>query len=105
MSADEIEQAFTAWQDALAGLDSIKKNDLVEIKNMKTPPKRVQSVLTCVATLKSLKGADTFSCHKMMLNDTSFLNSLRTIDCQDVKVLMGSHSSRTFFDEFRPPLP
>ena len=86
MSDDDIlARAAAALQESHDGLNSLSKAELVEVKSMKSPPPKLQAVLTCVAMLKGMKEPDTWQTIKKMLTDTGFINSLMTISFEDLK--------------------
>ena len=86
MSDDDIlARAWAALQESHDGLNSLSKAEIVEVKSMKSPPPKLQAVLTCVAMLKGMKEPDTWQTIKKMLTDTGFINSLMTISFEDLK--------------------
>ena len=81
---DDMAQAQAALSEALAGLNKVRKMDIMEVKAMKTPPKMMQDVFTCIATLKVVPQPDKWGSILKMLSDTGFIRSLHTIGWQDV---------------------
>ena len=82
--ADARALAHNALSEACNALGGLSKVDIMEIKSMKTPPKTLHTVLTCVATLKGMKAPDKWDTIRRMIADSSFLNSLLTIAWEDL---------------------
>jgi len=68
--------AATCLLDARAGLCSICKNDITELKAFAKPPSGVVHVVNCVAALLEPDAALTWETGKRMLGDASFLSRL-----------------------------
>ncbi|MDC0525770.1 hypothetical protein OAO87_02130, partial [bacterium] len=81
---DDVAQAQAALSEALAGLDQVTKMDLMGLRVMKTPPKMMHDVYTCVAALKGEPQPDRWGSILKMVADTGFMQSLHTIGWQDV---------------------
>lgn len=53
----DLAEAMPMLESALRALDTLTKNDVTEVKGMKSPPSGVKLVLEAVCILKSVKPA------------------------------------------------
>ena len=74
----DLAAAMPALQGAIQALNSLSKNDIVEIKNFKTPPPLVQKVMEGVCILLGAK--PDWDSAKKVLGDTQFMNRLLNFD-------------------------
>eukprot|EP00882_Tetradesmus_deserticola_P031632 GHRQ01035782.1.p1 GENE.GHRQ01035782.1~~GHRQ01035782.1.p1 ORF type:complete len:189 (+),score=69.64 GHRQ01035782.1:401-967(+) len=92
----DLAEALPALQSAVRALDTLTKNDITEVKGMKSPPAAVRVVLEAVCILKGIKPVrfkdpqsgqmvDSYwEASKKMLMDEEFLLSLRyNYSCQN----------------------
>ncbi|KAL3158235.1 hypothetical protein ABBQ38_010487 [Trebouxia sp. C0009 RCD-2024] len=94
----DLAEAMPMLESALRALDTLTKNDVTEVKGMKSPPSGVKLVLEAVCILKSVKPArvkdpqsgkmveDYWEASKKMLMETDFLQSLRSFDKDHIPV-------------------
>jgi len=92
----DLAVAMPMLEAALKALDTLTKNDIVEVKGMKSPPALVKLVLEAVCILKNVKPIrtkdkdsgkmvdDYWEASKLMMNDSDFLNSLRSYDKDNI---------------------
>jgi dynein heavy chain len=78
----DLEAAMPAMNNAIKALDSLSKNDIVEIKNFKSPPPLVQKVLEAVCIL--LGSAPDWDTAKKVMSDTGFLQRLKDYDKDNI---------------------
>ena len=69
-------------ETAVQGMDSVSKADLVELKSFAAPPHAVKLVMEAVCILMGC--APTWVQSKKLLDDTSFLHTLKTFDKDNV---------------------
>ena len=92
---DDLAEAIPALEDAMRALQTLKKNDIVEVKSMKSPPDGVRLTVAAVCVMKSIapkmiddglgkKTADYWEPGKKMLNDSKFLTSLLEYDKDNI---------------------
>ncbi|CAH8588474.1 Dynein heavy chain 10, axonemal [Schistosoma haematobium] len=90
----EIEQEKTEAETALAealpvleqarlALDDLDKSDVTEIRSFAKPPKAVQVVSECICVFKGYKEIS-WKTAKGMMSDTNFLQSLQTMDVDNI---------------------
>ncbi len=53
----DLAEAMPLLESALKALDTLTKNDITEVKGMKSPPKPVKLVMEAVCIIKGLKAA------------------------------------------------
>ncbi|DBB17910.1 TPA: hypothetical protein ACH3X3_002922 [Trebouxia sp. C0006] len=94
----DLAEAMPMLESALRALDTLTKNDVTEVKGMKSPPSGVKLVLEAVCILKSVKPArvkdpqsgkmveDYWEASKKMLMENDFLQSLRSFDKDHIPV-------------------
>ncbi|GAX82307.1 hypothetical protein CEUSTIGMA_g9736.t1 [Chlamydomonas eustigma] len=92
----DLAQAMPAFNAALKALDTLTKNDISEVKGMKSPPNPVKLVMEAVCILKGLRptkvkdvdtgkySMDYWETSKKMLSDMGFLDSLRSYDKDNI---------------------
>ncbi|CAG9464833.1 unnamed protein product [Pedinophyceae sp. YPF-701] len=99
----DLDRAMPLVYEALKALDTLTKNDITEVKGMKSPPAGVKLVMEAVCILKGVKPSrikdpnsgkmvdDYWDAAKKMLNDFAFLDSLKTYDKDNIppKVIEG----------------
>merc|ERR1719424_2412453 len=78
----DLDAAMPALNNAMNALNSLSKNDIVEIKNFKTPPSLVQMVMEGVCILLGAK--PDWDSAKKVLGDTQFLNRLINYDKDNI---------------------
>ncbi|EFJ27757.1 hypothetical protein SELMODRAFT_94851 [Selaginella moellendorffii] len=93
----ELAAAMPMLEAALKALDTLSKNDISELKGMKSPPAGVKLVMEAVCIMKSIKPTrmkdpggsgkmveDYWESSKKMLADADFLKSLREYDKDNI---------------------
>eukprot|EP00854_Cymbomonas_tetramitiformis_P002297 gene2297-3019_t len=92
----QLAEAMPMLDAAIKALDTLTKNEVTEVKGMKSPPKPVKLVLEAVCILKGLKASrvkdpgsgkmvdDFWETSKKMLSDADFLASLRVFDKDNI---------------------
>ena len=92
----DLDEAMPLLNDALRALDTLTKNDITEVKGMKSPPAAVKLVMEAVCIMKGLKPTrvkdassgkmvdDFWETSKKMITDTDFLNSLKSYDKDNI---------------------
>ncbi|KAF5834888.1 hypothetical protein DUNSADRAFT_8192 [Dunaliella salina] len=92
----DLAEAMPAYEAAIKALDTLTKNDISEVKGMKSPPMPVRIVMEAVCILKSLKPTkikdpstgrfvnDYWETSKKMLSDMNFLESLKLYDKDNI---------------------
>ena len=92
----DLAVAMPLLESALKALDTLTKNDITEIKMMKSPPQPVRLVMEAVCVLKGVKAArkkdeasgkmvdDYWDAAKKMCMESNFLNSLREYDKDNI---------------------
>ncbi|KAH8871924.1 Dynein heavy chain 10, axonemal [Schistosoma japonicum] len=94
MQSVEIQQEKTEAETALAealpvleqarlALDDLDKSDVTEIRSFAKPPKAVQVVSECICVFKGYKEIS-WKTAKGMMSDTNFLQSLQTMDVDNI---------------------
>ncbi|KAK3287738.1 hypothetical protein CYMTET_4767 [Cymbomonas tetramitiformis] len=87
----DLELAMPALKSAIKALDSVKKNDIDEMRGFKSPPKVVKVVMEAVCIMLGQKAArvrndegrmvpDYWEASKKLLGQFGFLQSLQTFD-------------------------
>nr|AML30857.1 axonemal inner arm dynein heavy chain 1 [Marsilea vestita] len=93
----ELEEALPMLMAALKALDTLTKQDISELKGMKSPPGPVKLVIEAVCIMKNIKPTrmkdpsgtgkmidDYWESSKKMLADAEFLKSLRDFDKDNI---------------------
>ncbi|GMH33280.1 hypothetical protein BSKO_01114 [Bryopsis sp. KO-2023] len=92
----DLAEAMPLLESALKALDTLTKNDITEVKGMKSPPSGVKIVLEAVCILKNIKPIrvkdansgkmvdDFWEASKKMLMESDFLQSLRDFDKDNI---------------------
>jgi dynein heavy chain len=87
-----LAEAMPSYENAIKALNTLTKNDISEVKGMKSPPPPVRLVMEAVCVLKGLKPTkvkdpssgrfvlDYWETSKKMLSDIGFLESLKAYD-------------------------
>jgi len=76
----ELHEAEPALEQAASALDTIRKEDIAEIKTMPNPPAAVVAVLQCVVELRPTETenpSDGWKAVKIMLSDPNFHTNLK----------------------------
>jgi dynein heavy chain len=71
-----------ALNEAILALDSLKKNDIAEVKAYGKPPQLVEVVLEAVMVLK--QSEPTWAEAKRQLGDPNFINNLKEFDRDNI---------------------
>eukprot|EP00899_Mesostigma_viride_P012092 jgi/Mesvir1/20884/Mv07961-RA.1 len=92
----ELAEAMPMLEAALKALDTLSKNDITELKGMKSPPQPVKLVMEAVCILKNVKPTrmkdtasgkmidDYWESSKKVTNDVNFLASLKEYDKDNI---------------------
>jgi dynein heavy chain len=92
----DLAEAIPMLNAAVQALDTLTKNDITEVKGMKSPPAPVKLVMEAVCIAKGLKAArvkdpasgkmveDYWETAKKMLMESDFLESLRVYDKDNI---------------------
>jgi len=92
----DLAEALPMLEAAIKALNTLSKNDIVEVKGMKSPPAGVKLVLEAVCIMKEVKPVrmkdaqsgrmvdDYWEASKRMLMDDDFLNSLKNYDKDNI---------------------
>ncbi|CAM9185724.1 unnamed protein product, partial [Choristocarpus tenellus] len=72
----DLDQALPALEEAIRALNSLKKDDISEVKSFQNPPQAVQTVMEAVCLL--LSEAQDWESAKRVLGRSSFMDDLRT---------------------------
>jgi dynein heavy chain len=78
----DLDEAMPALNEAILALDSLKKNDIAEVKAYGKPPQLVEVVLEAVMVLK--QSEPTWAEAKRQLGDPNFINSLKEFDRDNI---------------------
>lgn len=78
-----MEQVLPVLSQARLALESLDKSDVTEIRSFVKPPRVVQVVLECICVYKGYKEIS-WRTAKAMMADTSFLQSLQTMDVDSI---------------------
>eukprot|EP00966_Prymnesium_polylepis_P177035 4100056-Prymnesium_polylepis.1 len=78
----DLDAAMPALSNAMNALNSLSKGDIVEIKNFKTPPALVVTVMEAVCILLGAK--PDWDSAKKVLSDTQFMNRLVNYDKDNI---------------------
>lgn len=70
-------------EQARLALDDLDKSDVTEIRSFAKPPKAVQVVSECICVFKGYKEIS-WKTAKGMMSDTNFLQSLQTMDVDNI---------------------
>ena len=114
----DLAEAIPALNAALKALDTLTKNDIVEVKGMKSPPAGVKLVMEAVCILKGLKPArvkdkdsgkmveDYWVTSVGIMQGADFLPSLKEYDKDniDAKIIARIRDNYTSKPEFDPAL-
>eukprot|EP00854_Cymbomonas_tetramitiformis_P003631 gene3631-4564_t len=88
----ELSVAMPILESAIKALNTLNKNDIMEVKGMQNPPKGVKLVMEAVCIMKGIKptrvkdpntgryNQDYWESSKKMLNDVRFLESLENYE-------------------------
>jgi len=95
----ELAVAMPMLDAALKALDTLSKNDITEVKNLKNPPAGVKLVMEAVCQMKQVKPErkndpnnpgkkidDYWGPSQKILSDTGFLDSLKAFDKDNIPV-------------------
>ena len=92
----DLAEALPALNAALKALKGLSKNDIIEVKSMKSPPAGVKLTMETVCIMKGVKPTkvaapdgrgkvdDYWEPAKKMMNDTQFLNTLFDYDKDNI---------------------
>jgi len=92
----DLAEAMPMLEAAVKALDTLTKNDITEVKGMKSPPKPVKLVMEAVCIMRSLKPTrvkdpgsgkmvdDFWETSKKMLMESDFLQVLRDYDKDNI---------------------
>eukprot|EP00898_Chlorokybus_atmophyticus_P008353 jgi/Chlat1/8519/Chrsp80S07812 len=93
----ELAEAMPMLQAALKALDTLSKNDITELKGMKSPPGGVKLVMEAVCIMKNIKPTrikdpggsgkmveDYWESSKKMISDSDFLKALKEYDKDNI---------------------
>ncbi len=78
----DLDEAMPALNEAIKSLDSLKKNDIAEVKAYGKPPALVEVVMEAVMILK--QSEPTWAEAKRQLGDPNFINSLKEFDKDNI---------------------
>lgn len=78
----DLDEAMPALNEAIKALDSLKKNDIAEVKAYGKPPELVETVMESVMVLK--QSEPTWAEAKRQLGDPNFINSLKEFDKNNI---------------------
>ncbi len=97
----DLDEAMPALNEAIKALDSLKKNDIAEVKAYGKPPELVETVLEAVMVLK--QSEPTWAEAKRQLGDPNFIGSLKEFDKNNIpdKVLRKINKY-TSMPDFQP---
>eukprot|EP00727_Mastigamoeba_balamuthi_P012891 m51a1_g8224 putative dynein heavy chain axonemal (4742) ;mRNA; r:111319-133683 len=112
----ELDEALPALEAAVAGLNSLNRNDITEVRSMVRPPAGVKLVMEAICIMKSAKPKkieaakpggppqyDYWDSAKLMLNDPEFLKSLHTFDKDNIPdAVIQKLQPYIQSEEFRP---
>eukprot|EP01105_Mastigella_eilhardi_P018534 TRINITY_DN42_c0_g2_i2.p1 TRINITY_DN42_c0_g2~~TRINITY_DN42_c0_g2_i2.p1 ORF type:complete len:4316 (+),score=1161.39 TRINITY_DN42_c0_g2_i2:1869-12950(+) len=112
----ELQEVLPALKSAEMALNSLNRNDIVEVRSMFRPPNGVKMVMEAICIVKGVKpvkkadssgkGKDQFDYWepaKLMLNDPNFLNSLLTYDVNNIpEAVIQKLQPYILSDDFRP---
>jgi len=112
-----LAEALPALDSAVKALKTLKKDDVTEVKNMKSPPAGVKLTMEAVCIMKEVppikvaapdgrgKVDDYWEPSKKMMNDTKFLESLQTYDKDNIKAsVIEKIKAYVTNPDFDPPL-
>ena len=78
----DLARAMPAYQNAVKALESLDKNDIIEIRSFKSPPLVVQTVMEAVCIL--LGEQPTWESAKKVLNRPSYMEDLANFDKDNI---------------------
>ncbi|VDK74222.1 unnamed protein product [Dibothriocephalus latus] len=78
-----LANAIPALEQARLALDDLEKSDVTEIRSFAKPPRPVQVISECICVFKGYKEIS-WKTAKGMMADTSFLQSLQTMDVDGI---------------------
>ncbi|CAH8518373.1 unnamed protein product [Schistosoma turkestanicum] len=84
-----LAEALPALEQARLALDDLDKSDVTEIRSFAKPPKAVQVVSECICVFKGFKEVN-WKTAKGMMSDTNFLQSLQTMDVDNITAKQSS---------------
>ena len=82
-----LAEAMPALEEARLALQSLEKNDIVEIRSFATPPKAVQVVCECIMAIKGIKESG-WKAARGMMAESNFLPSLMNLDADSISIAM-----------------
>ena len=92
----ELAEAMPLLEAALKALDTLTKNDITEVKGMKSPPGAVKLVMEAVCVLRNIKPTrikdkdsgkmvdDYWESAKKMMGESNFLDALKAFDKDNI---------------------
>jgi dynein heavy chain len=80
----ELAKAMPIYKEALGALDTLNKNDIIEMKSYAKPPEDLVLVITAVCFLLD-KPENWDEGKKLMNQPEAFINSLKTFDKDNIK--------------------
>jgi dynein heavy chain len=105
----DLAEAIPALEAALEALDTLKPADITLVKSMKTPPAAVKLVLEAICIMKGIKPSrikdpagsgkmvdDYWASSQKMLSDTSFLQSLKSYDKDNIDPAIIAKIRKTY---------
>ncbi|CAH8587314.1 unnamed protein product [Heterobilharzia americana] len=84
-----LAEALPILEQARLALDDLDKSDVTEIRSFAKPPKAVQVVSECICVFKGFKEIS-WKTAKGMMSDTNFLQSLQTMDVDNITAKQSS---------------
>ena len=101
-----LAEAMPALEASLKALDTLKKDDITEMKGYTVPPKEVEMCLEAVMILKEHKGAKDWKASVLMMKDPKkFLDDLKNFAKDSIKEkTLKSLKKYINDDRFVPPL-
>jgi dynein heavy chain len=79
----ELQAAIPALESAIKAVESLSKDDVTELKNVKNPNPGTELALKCVLTYLGVQKYEWSAAQKMM-TDIQFLHKLRTYDRDNI---------------------
>nr|CAH8856482.1 unnamed protein product [Trichobilharzia regenti] len=92
-----LAEALPVLEQARLALDDLDKSDVTEIRSFAKPPKAVQVVSECICVFKGYKEIS-WKTAKGMMSDTNFLQSLQTMDVDNITAKQSS-TVRDYLDK------
>ena len=81
---DDLSRVEPAVEEAAQAVKGIKKQQLAEVRTLKTPPPAVKLALECVCTVLGHRDTDWADIRKLMSSDT-FIGSIVNFDSSELK--------------------